>query len=256
MKQLLILLLLIITSHSLYAQDVFQKEQSIGLTIAYNGGYFKDTNFSPLNYGMQGIHGSLQYQRSMKSSKMYTSLSFDYNLLPTQAADFFTATQMEAHLYYSYLFKLYQKDAFRWYLGPSFRSENIFVLFEGLNSFTFLFAHSLGVDVELNYQLGADAQFGFQLGVPLIHLFVRPPYNGFDKITELNAENPLKLITYGNAASWNRYISTYSSISYQRSLNKRFNLALLYLLNIHKSFEIHDLIILQNRFGASIHYTF
>ncbi|MDA9774500.1 hypothetical protein N9B82_06045 [Saprospiraceae bacterium] len=256
MKFYFILSLLLIYTGITIAQDAPVRQNEIGLSVGYNSGYFKDLNFSVLNYKDRGLYTKFHYHHRFSKTTLKTSLEINYDNIHSDVAPFFSTLFPRAGLKAEYLFDISQNDKWHITAGPMLSSDNQMLLFNGFLSFSFLFVHSAGISSDIYYQLDDKNLFRFSMQLPLVHLLVRPPYSGFDKGTEANQDKPLRLITNGKLATVNEYLAANTVITYKRVLNSRFDLDASYGLHFQRTYQEHYLIHLQNRYKLSLNYKF
>ena len=256
MKKIYLLLFLLVGILDIQAQEERSTKNEIGLSLGYNSGYFKDLNYSVLNYSDRGLYTRLHYNRQFTKAKLKTTLGFQIDELSTDVAPFFATSFPRGTLMAEYLFDAFKNEKWDISVGPMLSSDNQMLLFNGFLSFSFLFVHSAGVSSDFQYRLDDKNSFQFSIQLPLVHLLVRPPYNGYDKETEANENRPLRLITNGKFATVNEYVSVNSSFAYKKVLNKRFDLIGSYEIHFQRTFQTAFLIQLQNRYKVSFNYKF
>lgn len=246
---------------SAYAQVDFRPSHSINASIAYDYGYLKDQNFSPLNYQEQGKTYSLTYQ--WKSARQLDQLSFraDYGtgILQTKASSVFTTDYIRGNLSISYLRKLFTSagGTTQWSLGSRYHFYLNYMDWEEQSAFSFFANHSLDISTSFQHQVSALQQFSAQLHVPLWSLIVRPPYNGFDQeLVYNNEQNPLGLITDGTGGSFNRLIAFQLNAAYQYQLSPRWGMELAYQARYQNLSDTHKLIHLQHQLSAGLQLKF
>jgi len=244
----------------LNAQTDSYPKNEMNYQLGLNFGLFKDQNFSPLNYSNIGGLGAIEYSRYGKNpnSVFSTSLELNYNEISTDAAEIFNSDLFQANIRFSYLKKIKENNnRLTIFLGPEFQSNNSVVFFNGIASFTYLFAHSLNAKAMATYKLDDSQSLRTKLSVPVVSWLVRPPHAGFNKTTEANQSNPLKLITEeGKFTSINDYVAVDWNLEYVRKLNKKFSLTLGYALNFQRIFAEEKLIRVNNQLTVGLRKQF
>ncbi len=241
---------------SLFAQteSIPKNEMNYGLGLNY--GLFKDQNFSPLNYSNIGFVGTIGYARYGKNPNTIfsTSLAVNYNVISTAAAEVFNSDLYQADIRFSYLKKYYQKeDKLSIFVGPEFQSNNSLVLFNGVNSFTYLFTHSLNVKTMATYKLGDNQSLKMGISIPLVNWLVRPPHAGFNKTTVDNLTKPVRLLVdEGEFASLNKYTAVDWNLEYVKRINDKYNLTLGYGLNFQRIFADEKMIRVNNQISLGL----
>lgn len=113
-----------------YGQQANFSNKALGITIGYNYGYFKDLNYSPLNYQQKGLAIAFDYTipNRRNGDLLNFHLGFSPNTIETATAEYFTADYYNGTLQFDYLKKLQTKNAkLRTYLGGQFNTNNTFV---------------------------------------------------------------------------------------------------------------------------------
>ncbi len=261
MKQLkwpLFILSILLFSQSMYGQKEGVKKE-FGITVGINSGYFKDINFSPLNYRQSGPVFGLNYLRTKDNKTHFgIELTAGINSLNSKVTERFKSDYYIGNLRVEYLKRISTEDKkLNWHIGGQFLSSNHFVVYEGLNGFTFNFAHSLGIKGMATCQLSPNISIRSSLSLPLLAYVIRPPYNGFDKTTAENGEKPLKLLTReGDFKSLNKYMLLEWKNQFRYKASDRLDLAFNYNLTFQKVNEDTPLTQLQNQFSISTIFKF
>ena len=105
--------------------QTFSPQKELGITIGYNYGYFKDLNYSPLNYQQKGVVIAFDYTffNKRNSDLMNIHLGFTPNKVETNTAEYFTADFYNGVIQFDYLKKLnITKNKLTTYLGGQFSS--------------------------------------------------------------------------------------------------------------------------------------
>lgn len=223
------------------------------ITIGYTHGYFKDLNFSPLNYHHNGISLGIGYRRVLTNEALIqTSLQLGYDILVTEVFRGFNPNILTGTLALSYLHPLFSTDVVSVYAGPRLRSHNDFILLNGLSSFSFLFNHSLGAEVLVSWDINKQHRVESSLAAPLVSLHVRPPFSAFNKEIEANQSRPLKLLTDGTVASPGQYQSFGWQTQYRYRFNDKTDFTAQYAVKLDRTVELQPLLHFQNQLSFGI----
>lgn len=224
-----------------------------GISLGYSHGYFKDLNFSPLNYQDHGICLSIEYRHILANEALlHTSLQLGYDVLVTEAFRGFNSNILTGTLNLSYLHPLFSTDAVSVYAGPRLRSHNDFILLNGLSAFSFLFNHSLGAEVLVSWDINKQHRIESSLTVPLLSLHVRPPFSAFDKEIAANQNKPLKLLTGGETASLGQYQAFVWTTQYRYRFSDRTDFTAQYAVQLNRTVELQPLLHFQNQLSFGI----
>jgi hypothetical protein len=82
-KYFLLILIVALTYSKVYSQKDSTIQNSITISTGLNQGYFKDLNFSPLNYSISGVNYGITYSRINNKSIFLTSIDFNNNKINT-----------------------------------------------------------------------------------------------------------------------------------------------------------------------------
>ena len=246
----ILILTILFCSFSLIAQ---QKE--FALSIGTNHGYFKDSNFSPLNYQQQGIALGLDYMKYSKFKQHLLGAHFDFSLntLQTNAAEHFTSNYITATIAIDFLKKSsHFKNRSKLYVGGKVQTNNHLAFYDNLEAFSFMFNHSVSLKGFYTISTGDRHSLQTSLAIPVLNYMVRPPFNGYDKTTEANEDNPVRLLTTdGKITSINTFLAVDWSIKYRYALSRSFDLAIGYNLQYQRHKDIHHLTRLENQLVVS-----
>lgn len=242
-------------SISSYGQQTNLSNKALGISVGYNYGYFKDLNFSPLNYQQKGLAIAFDYTMpNRRNGDLFNiHLGFTPNKMETTTAEYFTVDFYNGTIQLDYLKKLkFNKAKLTTYLGGQLNTNNTFVFWEGTNSFTYNFAHSLGIKGQIDWQLNNGNGIQSSLAIPLVNWSVRPPYNGFNKTTEANEERYLRLLTEeGKVTTLDTYFTLDWDIQYRLVTGGKWDLALKYGIQYQHFNDTHSLTRIQNQFAVT-----
>lgn len=265
MKNLLKLKLLFLLLFSFLFNNVFaQKENNssrkeIAAFVGYDYGYYKDLNFSPLNYKIKGVAFSLKYNSLSRNGNSIFSAAVNFAPinLHSKASQYFITSDIIGKVELSYLRKIKKSsNKYALFLGGQYSSDVHFVDYEGLRAFSFLFAHTLDVKGVLQYQINENHFLKSSLSIPVFGNIVRPPFGGFDKELDANRDKIFRLITNGDFGSFNKYIAFDWSTEYAIQLSKKWDFKFLYSLIYQRTPGNQKLITLQNRIHIGAAFKF
>jgi len=223
------------------------RNNRIGLSLANNIGYFKDSNFSTLNYKQSGQTLGLQYTK-LKKNRFNVRLDFSPSELNSDFSEVFKAAHLIGNLSLQYQWRMpSQNDKLQWYVGPEYKSNLNLIDFRGFFAFSALIAHSLNVSGTAYYQIGERHRLKGSFAIPIVSIMVRPPYNGYDEALAVNENNPLKLITNGKPMSINKYQAFDLGLEYDFQLLKCLDIKLGYALHYQRVKDVHTLVHAQNQ---------
>lgn len=261
--QLFLAITLSLISVTLIAQENFLKNNltnqpsSIGIAVGMNTGVLKDLNFSPLHYSEIGPMYNLHYKRNKADKPHIFSIDLFFNngKANTIASDSLQSRYLYADIETAYLRKIKESnDKFDFYLGPAYHLDFNFMIFNNVfESFTFLIAHNLEVQTQLNYKLNSKNLFVGSLSLPVVTLLVRPPFIGYNDELDTNQSRPLRLITNGDFVSINKYAGIFATINHLYQINSSWNTKLSYAFNYQTTEEYKQF---QNQLFAGINYNF
>ena len=175
----------------------------------------------------------------------------------SQFSELFEATHWNGNIWIDYLFALPSKsEPLQLFLGPEYRLNLNLIDWQGLNGWTFLFAHNFSVAGAAQYQMGDRHQFNVRLSIPLFSNVVRPPYNGFNESFSERENSALKLITVGDLMSLNKYQAFDFSLNYNYQLTSFLDLKLGYELHYQRIVTDHKWILGQHQFLVGTTFKF
>ena len=213
MKNLIIIIALLSISFSAFGQFSTQpytpkNNSQLQILVGYNEGSFRDLNFSPLGHNLSGGSIALSYAKHNVERGTYFKTQFNFapSIMRSNNGQTFQYNHLAGGLSVSYLKKIYEPVSnLNIYAGGSYRSSANFVMYNGLDAFTFLFAHSLEASARVEYTPLKNHRISSNLSLPLATVAVRPPHAGFDKDIIDKQDEPLRLIFDGELGSFNRY---------------------------------------------------
>ena len=256
-KYFLLILIVALTYSKVYSQQDSTIQNSITFSTGLNQGYFKDLNFSPLNYSISGVNYGITYSRINNKSIFLTSLDFNNNKVNTiQQTVFPKSKYIQGKVKIAYLRKVNKiSKKVDFFLGGQYQSNINYIDFLE-ESTSFLAAHSLGISFYGEFHFNNKHAINASISLPLFTLMVRPPYSGFDEELDENIDKPLRLITNGYFTSVNNYVSPSFSIQYEYNLTKRFSISGEYQMNYQNQSKNDRFITYQNQIRIGLNYKF
>lgn len=256
-KSCLGLLVLLVWSQAvLQAQFLTSPEHkgAYGLQLGANQGYFKDLNFSPLNYRSPGAHFAFFVQKQNAQTYWRLALKADYVTLKSKAASYFNTFYLIPQLQFSWLQRVrLPHERLSLYVGPQLAGQIDYIDWQGQNAYSYMFTYSLNAQAIVDYTLNERQHISSSLSVPLLTLLVRPPYNGIDKEVYDNYLNhPLTWLTKGEFTSLNGFFSVDWNTTFQHSLSDRFDVNLSYALRYRSTSGPSKFVHLQNQLSLGI----
>jgi hypothetical protein len=224
----------------------------IGLEIGFIKGYFKDLNYSPLNYTEGGTMFSLSYSRNNPKSRHMFAADIDFasGQMKSGAQDFFYTDHTLVNLELSFLWRMRQpknKDL-SFFLGPQYNSFIQYLDWNDQSSWTYLATHGLHLKGFLSYKPSARRRFETSISIPFVQLFVRPPYNGYDLYIQEHSEDIMKLAFRGEVASFNKYIAVDWKTVYRYAASNHLDFVFGYLFRYQSVSGYNKLTHFQNQF--------
>ena len=228
---------------NVFGQHLFNTKE-FTFSIGSNFGSLKDSNFSPLNYNQRGQTITLNYQTyGRQTGNLFgIKLAFSPNLISTEGVDYFSSDYYLGTISLAYLKNknlIASNQAL--HIGGQLQSDLQLVDFEGLDAFTYLFAHSLALKGKYSYEIGRRHRLQSSLSIPVLSYIVRPPHNGYNKTTEANEDSPLKLISVdGQLTSLKTYQTVNWMLEYRYAVGQKWELAVGYQLLYQRHKDIHQ----------------
>lgn len=183
----------------------------IGFEIGFIKGYFKDLNFSPFNYKESGTLFSLNYIRQKPEGwhRLTADVDFASGGMTSKASDLFNTRHTLGNVEFSFLWRLRQpkNKNLAFFLGPQYNTFIQYVDWNDQESWSYLATHGLNIKGFASYKASNRKRFEMSISIPVVQLFVRPPYNGYDLFIQENSENIFKIAFRGELASFNQYIA-------------------------------------------------
>ncbi|MFK7946340.1 MAG: hypothetical protein AB8G11_02030 [Saprospiraceae bacterium] len=257
MKQIFIIVSIILFTLSMYAQN--KPIHTLDATLGYNHGYFKDLNYSPLNYTTNGGIINFDYQRRniKKGHLLNVGLDFNANQISSDVATYYRANYLIANINLSYLKRVTSiKNNFLLYVGGQYHTNLNFVLFSGTEAFSFLFAHSLDLSIYGEFAIKNKHHINTRISLPVITQLVRPPHAGFDKEVIEKQSQPLRFVFDGSPTFVNNYTAFFWSNEYHYNLNTKWDFVAQYDLIYQSTPIVKQSKTLNNQIQFGVTYKF
>lgn len=238
--------------YSLRAQteeDPTNRKNTVNLNLGFAKGFFKDKNYSPLNYSSRDFSIDLGYLRALKNKNLlFFSSSFQTGTLSTPVSEFSSSDHYNINLELGYLFKLpHNISKTDFYVGGQYHSYLDLVFYDGTEAITFFGLHGLDISTRISRRVNDKHIFTTNFSLPVVGILVRPPYTGWDKYIVEHADNPLPVFFRGNVTSLNRFIAFNWNFQYQLEISSFLGLNAEYQFRYYKTSVLETAIIPNNQ---------
>lgn len=254
----LILYLLSVISTCLSAQTVNTPiyRNNLTLTVGLNQGYFKDQNFSPLNYRSTGKRFGLTYARNTAAGHQWsTELGLSFNKLKNPTNFLIDPDRYQIDIAFGYLRALNSNTSKRQlHLGGKYRTYVDLTLFDGSEAVTFFALHAFEFAGSGTWRTGDRHRFKASASGPIFGLLSRPPYTGWDKFIVDNAENIPKIVTRGDWITLGTFTGLRAGLGWEHQLSDRFSVEARYSLAYYATKRLAPFRSLDNSFGLNLTY--
>ena len=251
---LLICLLFWTTGNAQTETDTRRK--SIGLKIGFDQTYFKDLNFSPLNYKGSGLVLDLDYRKKTKNDNLFlTRLDYSSTTLEASASEATQTDRYSAHVEFAYLKNLnLSKEKLNLHLGGKYHSYLDLSNFDDTEAVTFYAIHGLDITGLLSYDLNEKHHIQTEISIPVFGVFVRPPYTGWDK--QLGEESGVAAVFKGDLTSLNDFFGINWTTNYQYAISPKWDLTAQYRFRYYRTekLDLAKMAINQFSVGANLKF--
>lgn len=259
MKQLYIVCLLLAGSCVATAQytatEAPRYQNQLTLFIGLSSGYFRDRNYSPLNYHSNGLRFGLRYDRTTASGHRWTGgLGGSLGKLkhPSEYERHDPADRYQLDISLGYLRRVGRGSANRQgWLGLNYRSYVDLTLYDGSEAVTFYGLHAFEAAAATSWKTGSQHRLEAGLSLPVFGLLARPPYTGWDKFIVDNASNIPAIITRGDWVAFGRFTGLRASAAWHYDLGNSFSTTARYSLAYYAAKELDPVRMLDNSFSLS-----
>jgi hypothetical protein len=247
-------LLLLLAGTGLFAQgeDLLLSRSTLTLTVGLHHGYFKDQNYSPLNYRSGGTRFGLSYGRNTSAGDRWNvGLGAILGKLTPQVEDVEKADRYILDFSFGYLKGLSGNTADRQlHFGGNYRSYVDMVLYDGTEAVTLFGLHGFEVAGAGMWKTGDKTRLKAGASIPVFALLSRPPYSGWDKFIGDNSNNIPKVVTRGNWTSLNNFTGLRANLGYEYDLGDKFSVEARYSLAYYATQRLDPVRILNNEFSV------
>ncbi len=254
-----LVLLLVLTTSTFLTAQITRTENSrnnLTLTIGLNQGYFKDQNFSPLNYRSTGPRFGLAYTRNTAAGHQWsTELGASLNTLKNPTNYELDPDRYQIDIALGYLKALNNNTSKRQlHLGGKYRTYVDLTLFDGAEAVTFFALHAFEVAGAGAWRTGERHSFKASASIPVFGLLSRPPYTGWDKFISDNARNIPKIVTRGDWLTIGAFTGLRAGLGWEYQLSDRFAAEARYSLAYYATQRIDPFRSLNNSFSINLTY--
>jgi len=238
--------------------DTTFRKNAINLSAGLETGYFKDLNFSPLNYKSTGVAINFGYSRSFKNgSRFFLLTNPQVGAISTEASEAHKADHYTADIGIGYLVQLpMNASKLKAHVGGQYHTYLDLVFFNGVDAVTFFGLHSFDLLGEVSYELSDQHTLKTSLSLPVLGLLVRPPYTGWDKYIVEHAANPLPVFYRGNWTSYNDYLAFTWKLHYAFELGPKLDLVASYQFNYHHTKQLKTATLVSNQLTIGTQFKF
>jgi hypothetical protein len=251
---LLVSLALLFSTGFLTAQNTYapQYRNTFTVTLGLHQGYFKDQNFSPLNYRGSGTRIGLGFARNTKNGdRWHTGLGFGLTSLKSGIAGQFPVDRYLLDLSVGYLKGMAGNNEDRQnYLGGNFRSYVDISLWDGTEAITFYGLHAFEIAGQTAWKAGEKHQFTAEASLPVFGLLSRPPHSGWDKFIGDNSENIPKIITRGEWTTIGNFFGLRAGLGWDYQMGEHWALGARYDLAYYAAKNPAPVRMLNNSFSV------
>jgi hypothetical protein len=253
---LLLLSILTITAQDL--KDKVIRKNTLHLQLGLEDGYFKDLNFSPLNYSSRGLVVNLGYQRYLKKDDhLFFSANIQPGELTTAASEFNTSDHYNLNLEFGCLKNIRNNASeIKTLLGGQYHTYMDVVLYDGTEAITFYGLHSLDLIGSISWAISARHALGSTMSLPVFGLLIRPPWTGWDKYIVEHEDNRIPIFFKGKWTSLNDFFAINWSIQYQFAISSKWDLAAKYQFRYYRTESLKTAIVTSNQFTFGTNFNF
>jgi hypothetical protein len=251
-------LLSIFTLTAQGAKDEVIRKNILHLQFGLERGYFKDFNFSPLNYSSSGLVVNLGYQRYLKNDNcLFFSTNIEVGELNTAVSEFNTSDHYNLNLELGYLKNIPNKAAkIKTQLGGQYHSYFDVVFYDGHEAITFYGLHSLDLIGSISWDIAARHALSSTISLPVFGLLIRPPWTGWDKYIIEHEDNRVPLFFRGKWTSLNDFFAFNWNIQYHFAITPGWGLTAKYQFRYYRTELLKTAIIPSNQFTIGTDFNF
>lgn len=240
------------------AENFHSKRNHIGLQLGFNTVFYKDSNYSPLNYDGNGLSLNLDYQNQKENFGNIFSVKMggSINTIHSVASDYFETDQYNIILHFNYLIRTNKgNSAFQFYIGPAIKHDLNFLWFSKLSApaLSFMSATQLDLKVQAGLNIGKRHRLQASIAAPLFASVVRPPYNA---INEAVGEDVFAYLIQWQPVSWDKYQAVEFHLDYALGLSKGLDFTIGYSLLVQKMDKLHHLEYANQQLKTGLNFKF
>jgi hypothetical protein len=232
------------------------KRNMFNFQVGFEYGYYKDLNYSPLNYSARGTVLGIEYQRLVHNqNRLFFSSNFQIGNLHSSASEYFVSKHYNLNLKLGYLVNIIpDASKAKIHLGGQLSSYTDAVLYNDTEAVTYFGLHSLDIKGSVTWNISDKHKVNSNLSVPVYGLLVRPPYSGFDKFMEESSYT--NILFRGIWTSFNNYFAFNWSLQYECIVSDNWSVMAKYQFMYYKT-KIPDIAIIpSNQFTIGFNFKF
>ncbi len=234
------------------------KKNALRVQVGLQQGYFKDLNFSPLNYSSIGLAVKLGYERELKNNdRLFFTINPQLGRLRSEASKYTTSDHYTINLELGYLADLPIKSSkIEAMVGGQLHSYLDLTFYGGTNAVSFFGLHSVDLLGQISWNISEKQILESNFSLPVFGLLSRPPYTGWDKYIVEHANNPVPVFFRGDWTSLNDYLAFAWNVQYQYELAPTVDLIAEYQFSYHRTKQIKTAILPSNQitFGTRLKF--
>lgn len=225
----------------------------ITLTIGGQKGYFKDENFSPLNYRSGGLRFGLGYDRITTTGQLISAeLGVNLTTLTANVPEPRKPDRFLIDLSLGYFKALPGETEDRqFHLGLKYRTYADITLYEGSEALSFFALHGVEVAGRGSWRTGTKSRLHSAVSLPVFGLLVRPPYTGWDKFISNNSDDIAAILTRGKWTSLNDFTALRVQLGWDYQASDHWHFGARYDLGYYTTQWQDPVRILNNQFSLS-----
>jgi hypothetical protein len=251
-------LLSIITLAAQGDKDRIIRNNIIHLQFGMERGYFKDLNFSPLNYSSGGLVVNSGYKRYFKNNdRLFFSVNTQLGELNTAVSEFNTSDHYNFNIELGYLKNIpVNSSELKLWLGGQYHFYFDAVFYEGTEAITYYGLHGLDLTGNISWDISSKHELSSTISLPVFGLLLRPPWTGWDKYIVEHEDNRLPLYFRGKWTSLNDFFAFNWNIQYHFAITPGWSLTAEYQFRYYRTDELKTAIIPSNQFTAGTRFSF
>ncbi|MBN2263059.1 MAG: hypothetical protein JW735_09105 [Prolixibacteraceae bacterium] len=258
-KAVCVLIVLLVFSFSIRAQnnETIMKN-SVQMHLGWEQGYFKDANFSPLNYVSGGLAIQMGYQRNTKNDDLiFISTDFVPGALINMHSEYATSARYIANIEMGYLKEIGNNiPTITTKLGGQYHTYLDMAFFNGVQAVTFFGLHSIDLAGKVEWDLAPKHSLSGTLALPVFGLLVRPPWTGWDKFIVSNEESLIPIFFRGKWTSINNFLACNLDVQYQYKIAPQWDFVAGYQFRYYRTQTLKTAIIPSSQITIGTNFKF